>query len=162
MFRTDVLDNLWPAFVHVFVTVERLLQQIIVKGTYIVHTLLVRSFLQTWPKKKWQGSSLVTTVACTRLVLLVTILSLMRSLSTLASTTKSLRLDTRTKESHMCSSFFCVKRTSAMKVNVHVHLQSTVVLRMASFQSTPHTFYSAARATVLPITGVYFSDSLFE
>ena len=43
---------------------------------YTVHTLHtppVRSFLQTWPRKKWQGSSSATTVARTGLVLLVTI-----------------------------------------------------------------------------------------
>ena len=34
-----------------------------------MHTLPVRSFLQTWPKKKWQSSSLVATVACAKLVL---------------------------------------------------------------------------------------------
>ena len=33
----------------------------------------------------------------------------------------------------MCSSFFDIKRPSAMEVNTHVHLQSTVILRMASF-----------------------------
>ena len=37
----------------------------------VVHTLSVRSFLKTWPKKKLQRSSLVTTVARARPVLLV-------------------------------------------------------------------------------------------
>ena len=47
-------------------------QQISTKGAYMAHTLSVRSFLQTWPKKKWHITSLVTTVACTRPVLLMT------------------------------------------------------------------------------------------
>ena len=38
----------------------------------VVHTLSVLSFLKTWPKKKLQSSSLVTTVARARPVLLVT------------------------------------------------------------------------------------------
>ena len=38
-----------------------------------------------------------------------------------------------------CVAFLSVKRTSALKVNAHVRLQSTVILRMASFQST--TFF---------------------
>ena len=37
---------------------------------------LVRSFLQTWPNKKWQGSSSATTVACARQVLYDTSLAL--------------------------------------------------------------------------------------
>ena len=49
-------------------------QQITVKGTYTVQTRLALSFQQTLPKKKWQGS-LVKTVACARLVVLVTMLS---------------------------------------------------------------------------------------
>ena len=38
----------------------------------VVHTLSVRSFLNTWPKKKLQSPSLVTTVARAGPVLLVT------------------------------------------------------------------------------------------
>ena len=53
----------------------------------------------------------------------------------------STRLETRTKESHRCSTFVFDKRTSAMEVNAHVHLQSTVILRMASLQSTPHFLF---------------------
>ena len=45
----------------------------VVLDTLSVRTLPVRSFLQTWPKKKWQGSSSATIVARTKLVLLVTI-----------------------------------------------------------------------------------------
>ena len=41
-------------------------------SVYCTHTS-VRPFLQTWPKKKWQSSSLVTTVVCARLVLPVTV-----------------------------------------------------------------------------------------
>ena len=40
----------------------------------------------------------------------------------------------------MCSSLFGVKRIGAMDVNARVHLQSTVILRMASLQSTPFFF----------------------
>ena len=39
-------------------------------------SFLVCCFLQTWPKKKWQGSSSVTTVACARQVLYDTSLAL--------------------------------------------------------------------------------------
>ena len=48
-----------------------------------MHTLPVCSLLQTWPKKKWQGSSSATTVACARQVLYDTSLALnhCRSLS---------------------------------------------------------------------------------
>ena len=45
-------------------------------GTDTVHTLPVCSFLQTWPKNKWQGSSSATTVACARQVLHDTSLAL--------------------------------------------------------------------------------------
>ena len=38
--------------------------------------------------------------------------------------------------------FFGVQRVRAMEVNAHVHQQSTVILRKASFQSTPHFFVS--------------------
>ena len=46
-------------------------KQITIKGAFAAHTLSVRPFLQTWPKK-WQSASLVTTVVCARLVLLLT------------------------------------------------------------------------------------------
>ena len=47
-------------------------QHITVKGANIAHTRSVRPFLQTCLKKNWQNSSSVTTMACTRLVLLMT------------------------------------------------------------------------------------------
>ena len=67
-------------------------------------------------------------------------------------------------DSGMCkvvyvSKFFGVKRTNAMEVNDHVHWQSTVTSRMASFQSTPDFF--AASATLLPIT-VFFFRTVFS
>ena len=40
-----------------------------ISDVYSGNILLVRSFLQTWPKKKWQGSSSVTKVACARAAL---------------------------------------------------------------------------------------------
>ena len=47
-------------------------QQVTVKGACTARTLSVCSFLQTRLEKNWQSSLLVKTVACTRLVLLVT------------------------------------------------------------------------------------------
>ena len=61
----------------------------------------------------------------------------------------------------MCSSFFGVKRTSEMEVNAHVHLQSTVILRMASFQATPH-FLFCSTCNIFTNYRFKFSDSLFE
>ena len=38
-----------------------------IKGACTAHTLSVRSFLQTWRKRKWPPSSSTTAVACARL-----------------------------------------------------------------------------------------------
>ena len=47
-------------------------QQITIKGAHFAHLLSFRSFLQTWPKRKWPRLSSTPAVACARLVLLVT------------------------------------------------------------------------------------------
>ena len=49
-------------------------QQISIKGAYTARSLLVH-LCKTWLKKNWHITLLVTTVACTRLALLVTMSS---------------------------------------------------------------------------------------
>ena len=48
-------------------------QQITIKGACVAHVFSFRSFLQTWPKRKWPRSSPTTAVACARLVLRETV-----------------------------------------------------------------------------------------
>ena len=64
-------------------------------------TLLVRSFLQTWPKKKWQSSSLVTTVACATQVLPATLLLEMCALRLDRSKMPDISADTDHKDSYV-------------------------------------------------------------
>ena len=57
---------------RVYVEFVCVAQPITIKGAFSAHTPSVRSFLQTWPKRKWPRSSSTTAVARARLVLLVT------------------------------------------------------------------------------------------
>ena len=54
--------------------------------------------------------------------------------------------------------FFGVQRASAMEVNAHVHLQSTVILRMASFHQHCFFFEPVQHYYQLP---VFYSRTVF-